>query len=340
MKKKSVEKEIFKRIGKDVKPTKPSVSVIIPCYNSAAFISETLDSVFNQTFSDYEVIIINDGSPDTLEFENALEKYREKIIYLKQENGGVSKARNEGINEARGKLAAFLDSDDIWYPNFLKSQIEFLQKNNLDLVYCDALLFGISSLNGKTYMKHSPSDGEVSLGSLLSFKCNIITSCTIADKEIIKRAGGFDEGIAVSEDFDLWINCAYQGARIGYQKKVLAKHRIRHDSLSGNNLQKIEMVVNELRHVKEKLVLNSLDKATIDEQIERLQSQWYLEKGKQYLLKKEFDKAEKNFKTAYRSLKTLKLRIVIIMMNFSPMLLNRLFTSLQKKDLPVFSDNH
>src|SRR5262252_9042330 len=86
----------------------PTVSIIVPAYNVAPFISETLDSVFSQTFKDFEVIVINDGSPDTRELESTLERYLDRITYLKQANRGAAAARNAGLAVARGEFVAFL----------------------------------------------------------------------------------------------------------------------------------------------------------------------------------------------------------------------------------------
>src|SRR6201998_3148699 len=92
----------------------PSVRVVIPAYNSARYIGETLDSVFGQTYRDFEVLVINDGSPDTEALEAGLRPYFERIVYLKQDNRGPAAARNLGIQQARGEYIAFLDSDDCW----------------------------------------------------------------------------------------------------------------------------------------------------------------------------------------------------------------------------------
>src|SRR4051794_40289118 len=105
-------------IGREVVDS-PVVSVVIPAYNAAPYIQETLQSIFAQTFEQFEVIIVNDGSPDTAEFEVALAPFRSRVIYLKQENRGVSAARNCALSIARGEYVAFLDSDDIWEPNYL-----------------------------------------------------------------------------------------------------------------------------------------------------------------------------------------------------------------------------
>ncbi len=120
----------------------PSVSVIIPSYNTARFITETLDSVFAQTFTDYEVIVVNDGSPDTPQLEIVLKPYFDRIVYLKQENRGLAGARNTGIRRARGAFLAFLDSDDMWLPEFLAEQVQIFHKNPaVDLVYSDTFQF-------------------------------------------------------------------------------------------------------------------------------------------------------------------------------------------------------
>src|SRR5581483_4665750 len=108
--------------------TSPRVSVIIPAYNAAAFIAETLDSVYAQTFADFEVIVVNDGSPDTEDLERELAPYREKLSYIKQENQGAAAARNTGIKAARGEFVAFLDADDTWLLAFLEKQLDLLER--------------------------------------------------------------------------------------------------------------------------------------------------------------------------------------------------------------------
>src|ERR1700745_3077470 len=97
-----------------VLPDSPRVSVVIPAYQVAPYIAETLESVFAQTFTDYEVIVVNDGSPDTDELHHAIQPYRERLSYVTRQNGGCSAARNSGLRVARGELVAFLDADDLW----------------------------------------------------------------------------------------------------------------------------------------------------------------------------------------------------------------------------------
>src|SRR4051812_28594915 len=100
----------------------PLVSVVIPAYNVGDFIAQALDSVLAQTYRHFEILVVNDGSPDTPVIEAALAPYRDRITYIAQENAGPSAARNAGIERGRGELIAFLDGDDIWLPTCLAEQ--------------------------------------------------------------------------------------------------------------------------------------------------------------------------------------------------------------------------
>src|SRR3977135_1114224 len=105
------------------------VSVVIPAYNCAQYIAQTLESILTQTFSHYEIVVVNDGSPDTASLETAVAPYRTRIRYLAQETRGPGGARNTGIVEARGKYVAFLDADDFWDPHHLAKQMALLSRD-------------------------------------------------------------------------------------------------------------------------------------------------------------------------------------------------------------------
>ena len=149
----------------------PAVSVIIPAYGVTAYIAEALDSVLAQTYTDFEIILVNDGCPDTAALEAVLRPYLDRIVYVKKENGGVSSARNAGIRVARAPLIALLDGDDAWTPDYLAVQTSFLREHpQTDIVYSNGVVFGDSRLAGCLAMDLSPSHGEVNFESLLSWK--------------------------------------------------------------------------------------------------------------------------------------------------------------------------
>src|SRR5579864_775617 len=209
----------------------PVVSVIIPAFNAADYIAAALESVLAQTFPDYEVILVNDGSPDTQRLEQAIEPYASRIIYLTQENRGPSAARNLGIRHARGEWLALLDSDDAWLPHYLSEQLRFLQQDpSLDMVYCDAALEGEKYAEGKTFMQLCPSTGPVTFESLVTAQTQVITSGSVVRRLKVKAAGFFDEQMRYSEDHDLWLRIAHSGGQIAYQHQALLRRKVRPDS--------------------------------------------------------------------------------------------------------------
>src|SRR6185369_14249286 len=177
----------------------PKVSVIIPAYNIAPFIVETLESVFAQTFTDYEVIVVNDGSPDTEDFEQAIAPYLDRIQYLKQENLGASVARNTGLQAARGEFIAFLDADDLWLPAYLDQQMKFIRERACDLACADARFFGDPSSEGKAYMDMlmpaAATVDDVTFLQLVNADRSLITSGVVARRESIMQVGLFDEAL-------------------------------------------------------------------------------------------------------------------------------------------------
>jgi glycosyltransferase involved in cell wall biosynthesis len=318
-----------RRIGKDVAPSAPHISVIIPAHNISAFINATLDSVLAQTYHDFEIIVVNDGSQDTGELEKVLDRYFDKIIYARQEALGVSEARNAAICLSRGDLIAFLDGDDLWLPDYLASQIQFLEENKLDMVYADAELFGDNFLSGRTYMETTPSKGEVNPVSLLRADCNVITSGTVVRREKLEEVNLFDTNSKRAQDFDLWFRLAKHGAKIGYQKKVLLKYRVSSMSLSGSNIQRAERNITILEMIGSKYELTAAEQYAWMRQMEFSRAETELEKGKFYLKQGDYQEAQKSIRTANIYYRKPKLYLLIMLLKVSPALALKLFKKLR-----------
>lgn len=320
-------KKAEKRVGRRVVQTAPKVSIITPAYNIAEYIKETLDSVFAQTFKDYEMIIVNDGSPDTEKFEKVLEPFFDRIIYIKDENRGAGAARNTAIENARGEFLAFLDGDDVWFSEFLASQIEFLEKNNFDLVYSDALIFGDAAFDDKNYMRDAPSSGEANFESLLDMRCNVITSGTIARRQNVLDAGMFETEKVRAHDFVLWLKLARGGAKIGYQKKILLKYRVRPGNLSGDAIQQIQREIDVYNRILKLFDLDEKQICIVKNQQKRLNAEKELERGKVFLLKKDFAAARKAFETAHEYRQSNRLRLIIWLTKIAPRLLLKIYSA-------------
>lgn len=181
---------------------KPLVSVIIPMFNSENTIISTLKSVFNQTYENLELIIIDDGSTDESvdTVRNFLvNKVKFPFVLFKQKNKGPSSARNKGVELAKGKYIAFLDSDDKWLPRKTEIQIDYLEKHKE--------LKMIGSLINNNFDDSNKKFKPVSYNVLL-FKNFFLTPTVIVEKKIIREVNGFNINQKYSEDYYLWLKIA------------------------------------------------------------------------------------------------------------------------------------
>ena len=294
------------------------VSVVIPAYCTSADIPVALDSVFAQTFSDFEVIVVNDGSPDTPDLERALQPYASRIRYIAfAMNRGAGAARNAAILASRGVYLAFLDADDCWSPDFLWRQVRHLEAQPAcDMVYCDAILSGETPLAGRRFMDAAPSEGEVSLLSLIEQRCNIILSTVVARRNTIVNGGLFDETLRRGQDFELWLRLAHAGARIEYQRHVLAERRVRLHGLSGDSVAELERAIAVLKQFAGGRELDHEMCTVLRIRLMTLVDQLEIEQGKQRILEGNFAAAEHHLSNSRRQ--TLKLRAVRLALKLAP----------------------
>ena len=303
----------------------PAVSVVIPAYKCAAYIAEALDSVFAQTFGDFEVLVVNDGSPDTEELERVLADYRGRVVYLKQENRGVSAARNAGIRAARAPFVAHLDPDDLWEPDYLASQLAvFDQDPSIDVLYPDALIFGDSPEAGLRFMDWCRSEGEVTVESLFAERCHVMCSVT-ARRETLLRAGLFDEALRCSEDFDLWLRVLKAGGRIAYNRRVLARYRRRASSHTSDAEWLATSLLRVLDKAEAGLELTGDERAALAGMRRRVRAGLDLYEGKRAFFRGEAAAAAARLRAANEHFKSRKLALAVLMMKFAPGWLRRAY---------------
>jgi glycosyltransferase involved in cell wall biosynthesis len=310
-------------------PTKPhplQFSVVIPAYNAARFISDSLKSVFAQTVNDYEIIVVNDGSPDTTEFEKALEPYLNAITYIQRANGGPAAARNTGILAAKGDFIAFLDSDDQWMATHLAEMREFLQRDpTLVLVYGDAVIFGDSTNEGVTTMDSNPSEGLVTFESLVLCKCTVVGSTVVARRQAIIDAGLFDESFIQGEDFDLWARLAYRGGRIDYRKHIHTRRRIHKNNLTSDIVGSFAGQARALRKFLKEFDLPEGLRKDMEREAEKCDAAIALEKCKQQLVARHYEEAVVELKRANTAFRSRKLQLVLYLMHTVPQLVRHMY---------------
>jgi len=185
----------------------PKVSVIIPAYNRCQMLKQAVDSVLSQDFTDFELIVSDDGSADNT--QEMLRSYGNRIIVIRQENKGVSAARNRGIVSASGDLIAFLDSDDLWMPKKLSEQAAFFNANPDALICQTEEIWIRNGVRVNPKKKHRKLSGMIFEASLLL--CLVSPSAVMMRSSLFDEVGLFDETLPACEDYDLWlrIGCRY-----------------------------------------------------------------------------------------------------------------------------------
>jgi glycosyltransferase involved in cell wall biosynthesis len=303
----------------------PAVSIIVPAYNTAHLIGETLESIAAQTYTDYEVIVVNDGSPDTPALERALEPHRERIVYLRQENRGVSAARNTAIRASRGEYIALIDSDDTWEPEYLEVQVAALEADpTLDVVYPDARIVGDHPKAGRTYMDVYPSRGEVTFEALVTLRCNVLCS-VLARRAALVRAGLYDASLRCVEDFDLWLRVVATGGRIGYHRRVLMRLRRHPGSLSSDLVWMAEHVVQVLDKTDRTLALTPAARETLRRQRAYFQAQLALTRGKRAFFDQQPETALRHLHEANTFFRSPKISVACALIRTAPRLLLRAY---------------
>ncbi len=303
-----------------------TVSVIIPAYNVAPYIGETLDSLLAQTYTDYEVVVINDGSTDETEAAIAPyhEQFGERMFYQRQTNTGLAKARNAGLRAARGRYIALLDADDIWLPEFLAKMLALIESDPaLDLVFPNAWFWGSPNFSGREFQSVFPASEPVTFERVLRRECYIF-GLALFKRELLETVGYYDATLGASEDFDLWLRMLRQGCRFGFTREPLVKYRWRADSLSNNS----HTLLSNLSKVYHKWLrepgVTAEQRALIDGQLRDAEAMlnWY--RYRQTLQAGDYAQAAQHLALANAHYRKLKLTLVQMGLRVAPGLVAKL----------------
>jgi len=229
----------------------PKVSVVIPCYNHGKFIDEAVDSILNQTFQDFEIIIVNDGSNDKFSISKLKNYNKPKTKVISIKNGGPSKARNVGIKNARGKYMLTLDADDKFHPSFLKKAVKILENNkDIGVVTCILQEFG------ERNKMWNPRGGNVK-DFLIENNC---CSGALFRKECWEMTGGYNETLLEGyEDWDFWILVTSKGWRVYSIPDVLFFYRFSDTSRNVENIRKHALLVSQIARNHKKIFQKYID---------------------------------------------------------------------------------
>ena len=258
----------------------PNVSIIMPAYNSSRWISDSIQSVFEQNYVQWELLIVDDGSTDNT--KNIVKDFLndKRIKYFYQDNYGPAVARNYGISKASGKYLAFLDSDDLWKPNKLELQLNYL-KNNPDccLIHTNYSTFESNTQNSKPF-RQTPWFSNWDENERLLMFDTIGTLTVLTETQLIKNLGGFNNDLHGTEDWDLWIRVSKEG-KISKLNDDTAFYRIHPKGISQSfdkHLIELDKVYNQ--HVFQSKIQNKIKYAA--------NSVYSFRKAKNYFKKKNY----------------------------------------------------
>jgi GT2 family glycosyltransferase len=184
----------------------PVVSVVIPTFNRWPLVGEAVESVLAQSYSDFELIVVDDGSTD--ETQKELAKFRSRLRFFVKAREGVAAARNFGVSRAVGRYVAFLDSDDLWRPKKLEIQTAFMEKDSAVKICQTDEIWLRHDVRVNPKSRHQKPSGDIFVRSLEL--CLVSPSAVMMTRELFARFGGFDERFPVCEDYDLWLRIAVE----------------------------------------------------------------------------------------------------------------------------------
>ena len=219
----------------------PHISVIVPAYNAESFLAETLASVQRQTYREFEVIVVDDGSTDrTSEIARGFIKKDARFILLRQQHAGEVAARNTALKQARGEWIAFLDADDVWLPEKITAQLDLLkQEPRANLLFNDYFFWDGRNDLGRRYSNPDKfPDGDA--GRHLIFFDLFGTSTVMLKREALKAVGLFDVELPMASDWDMWLRIAEHGLCSKGVRQPLVRYRLWPGQISRNAIRMCE----------------------------------------------------------------------------------------------------
>ena len=302
----------------------PAVSVIMPAYNVEAYIAEAIASVLAQTFTDFELIVVDDGATDrTGQIADDYAARDGRILVIHQQNAGLPAARNTAMRRARADVFALLDSDDVWAPEFLAEQLAILQSRpDIDIVTGNALTLG-SHLDGRPARPWPDPRPQPDLTTILNDEYAVFIMCVFT-RRVYEAVGGFDEMLRTNEDFDFWFRAALAGMKFFRNDRPLGYYRRRDDSLSASQ---VRMLRGALRvcYKQRPALFGRPELPLLDEAIQRYEAELLAAEARTALTEKHFNLANRHLTELRERRGGATLGLVRILARWMPGLLSRAY---------------
>jgi len=311
----------------------PAVSVVMPAYNVEPYIGTAIESVLAQTFTDLELLVIDDGSTDaSAEIAGTFALADPRVRLLRKRNGGLSSARNFALRHASGPFIALLDSDDAWDPSFLAAQLDVLRSRP-----------DVAIVTGNARDLGGPRDGQPSrpapdarpapdLAQLIADETSVFIM-TVFRREVYERVGDFDESMRSNEDYDYWLRAALAGCRFARHDTPLGSYRRRSDSLSASQERMLAGLLRVLRKHAPAIAAYPRADAVLGRQIARFETELLAAEAKAAIETGRFTDAAERLDALHARRPEIAIGIARLMAHWTPALLSRAYTFRRSRQL-------
>jgi glycosyltransferase involved in cell wall biosynthesis len=251
----------------------PVVSVIMPAYNVESYVEDAIRSALAQTFKDFELIVVDDGSKDgTAEIVRELARQDDRITLVQQSNRGLAGARNSALRASRGEFFALLDSDDLWEPEFLDQQLAILRaRPDVDIVTGNGWYLG-GIRHGQLARPYPDPRPDPDLCSIIGDEWSVFIM-SVVRRRVYTTIGPFDEQMRSNEDYDFWLRAALAHCRFARNDRPLGHYRVRTDSLSASNVRMLRGILHVYTKLRQEIVNQPREMAILQQQISRFEAE-------------------------------------------------------------------
>ena len=251
----------------------PAVSVIMPAYNVEPYIGEALKSALAQTFADLEVVVVDDGSKDgTADVVKAIAATDSRVRLAQQSNRGLAAARNTALRAARGDCLALLDSDDLWEPEFLATQVAILDaKPHVDIVTGNGWYLE-GPRHGQLARPYPDPRPDPQLASIIGDEWSVFIM-SVFRRRVYTDIGPFDESMRSNEDYDFWLRAALAGCVFLRNDRPLGHYRVRTDSLSASNVRMLRGILHVYTKLRPQIKERPAEMTILQQQISRFEAE-------------------------------------------------------------------
>lgn len=302
----------------------PAVSVIMPAYNVEPYVGEAIRSALAQTFTDFELIVVDDGSKDgTADVVKSMARADSRVKLVQQANRGLAGARNSALRAARGEFFALLDSDDVWEPEFLAEQMAIMTaRPEIDIVTGNGWYLG-GAKHGQLARPFPDPRPAPDLASIIGDEWSVFIM-SVVRRRVYTKIGPFDEEMRSNEDYDFWLRAAVADCTFARNDRPLGHYRIRTDSLSASDVRMIRGILHVYTKLRPVIQDRPREMAILDRQISRFETEWLAAEARLALEIADFEAAREHLGALHARRGGAALGLATLLARWAPKTLKRM----------------